>query len=386
MIHLITRALFLLLFLVTAVPALAQPRTLTIKEELPEALRDDWEAAGDMFDDGNYRGALVQYQRIYDETKNPRILYNIGISHKELRRYAKALGAWEKQLIHRDKLPKKEVERAEKAIEVVRPFVSTLTITSNQAGATLIVNGDEVGQTPFLASIPVDVGENVLVLKKEGYVTLERTIEVARGAPAAVTLDLLRIDKTAVVTIAIAGAESAIIFMDGTELGPAPFKGEVPVGRHTFEARAPGFVTARQTSEVVEGEPVRITLSLVKALAEGKVKIVTDHPDAVIRIDDEVVGYGAWEGVLTAGGHKLTIAKDGYQTHEAELALVADQERELRITLEKQETAAWIYWGVTSVLVVAGTGVASYFVLRPSEGAPVTGTFNPGIVPTLFSF
>src|SRR5690606_14980812 len=105
-------------------------------------------------------------------------------------------------------------------------------------------------------------------------------------------------------------------FMDGTELGPAPFKGEVPVGRHTFEARASGFVTARQTSVIAEGDPVRITLSLVRALAEGKVKIITDHPDAIIRIDDEVVGYGAWEGMLTAGGHQLVIDKDGYQTYE----------------------------------------------------------------------
>src|SRR5690606_2016422 len=119
------------------------------------------------------------------------------------------------------------------------------------------------------------------------------------------------------VTVSIAGAEDAIIFMDGIEMGPAPLKGEVPVGRHTFEARAPGFVTARQTSEIVEGEPVRITLSLVEALAEGKVKIVTDQPDAIIRIDDEVVGYGAWEGVLSAGGHQLRIEKDGFQTHES---------------------------------------------------------------------
>lgn len=385
MIRLLKNALLVLLVL-TTVPAFAQPRTLTIKEELPETLRDEWDAAGDMFDDGNYRGALVQYQRIYDETKNPRVLYNIGIAHKELRRYAKALGAWEKQLTQRDKLPAKEVERAERAIEVVRPFVSTLTVTSNQAGATLRVNGDVAGQTPLLAPIPIDVGQNEIVLSKEGFVTVQRTIDVARGVPAEITIDLVRVDKTAMVTISIAGAENATIFMDGTELGPAPFKGEVPVGRHTFEARASGFVTARQTSVIAEGDPVRITLSLVRALAEGKVKIITDHPDAIIRIDDEVVGYGAWEGMLTAGGHQLVIDKDGYQTYETELALVADQERELRVTLQKQETTAWVYWGVTSVLVVAGTGVASYFVLRPSEGTEVTGTFEPGVVPTLFSF
>ena len=377
------KALFVLLLLV-AVPAVAQERP--IADDLPAELRDDWEAARDMFEDGNYRGALVQYERIYAESKNPRVLYSLGVVYKELRRYAKALATWEKQLTFRDALPPREVTRAEEAIEVVRPFVSTLTVRSNVAGATLSVNGDVLGETPFLAPLPVDVGENELVLQKDGYLTLERTIDVVKGTPAEVTLDLIKADKTAVVTISIAGAEDATIFMDGTEMGPAPFKGEVPIGRHTFEARAKGFVTARQTSVIVEGEPMRITLSLVKALAEGKVTIITDHPDAAIRIDDEVVGYGAWEGVLSAGGHDLVLEKEGYETHEAELALVADQERELRITLEKEETSSYVYWAITSVSVVGGASAASYFVLRPAEGSQVTGTFAPGVVPTVVSF
>jgi len=38
------------------------------------------------------------------------------------------------------------------------------------------------------------------------------------------------------------------------------------------------------------------------------------------------------------------------------------------------------------VAVVAGGGVASYFVFRPAETSEVTGTFDPGVVPTTLSF
>jgi len=158
------------------------------------------------------------------------------------------------------------------------------------------------------------------------------------------------------------------------------------VGRHTFEARSKGYVDARQTSEIEFGERVSITLALVKSLNEGKVKIVASLSDAVIEIDGKQVGVGAWEGVLSAGGHQLVVRRPGYETYSADVALDADQERVVEIELKKEQSTAWVFWTVTGVLVAAGAGVTSYFVLRPAESSQVTGTFDPGVVPTLFRF
>lgn len=367
-------------------PALAMAQAPKVREELPADLRDNWDAAGELFDDANYEAALVEYQQIYKESKNPRVLYNIGVCWKERKYYAQAVGAWEKQLSFKDKLPKAEVDRAVSSLETVRAFVTTLEIESNQAGARVLIKDIEVGKTPFLAPITVDAGPNKVVLEKDGFARVERTIEVGKGKPAKALLNMVPAEKTAPARISIAGAEQATIFIDGTEMGPAPFEGLVPTGRHTFEAVQKGYLPARQTSVVVVDQPVRVTLTLTPELNEGKIKIRTGNPDAIIKIDGTVKGTGTWEGLLSAGGHSLEVSADGYETRKQEIALVSDQERVVDVDLDRDQSSAWIYWTVTGVLVAAGAATTCYFVLRPAEGSQVTGTLAPGVVPTLFQF
>ena len=367
-------------------PATAFGQQGKIRDELPEKLRGNWDAAGELFDDANFEAAQVEYRQIFQASKNPRVLYNIGVCWKERKYYAQAVSAWEQQLAAKDKLPKAEIDRANSALETVRPFVTTLEIESNQTGAKLSIKEIDVGSTPLASPVPIDVGPNKLVLEKAGFAKVERTIEVIRGQPVKIKLNMVPAEKTAPAKITVTGAEDATIFIDGTEMGPAPFIGEVPTGRHTFEARKKNYVTGRQTSVVVFAEPLKITLSLTAELAEGKIRIRTGHPDAAIRIDGELKGTGTWEGLLPAGGHNLVVTKSGYKTRTQEVALVADQERVLDISLEEDQSNAWIYWTVTGALVAAGAATTSYFVFKPAETSQVTGTFKPGVVETFFRF
>jgi hypothetical protein len=366
--------------------AWAQAKRPSIRDELPEGTRSDWDRAKDLYEDQKFSGALVQFQKVYDKTKNARVLYNVGVSLKGMQRYARAIAVWEKQIRFADKLTAKDVGRAKRSIEALRPFVSTLELKTNVTGATLFISGDKIGETPFLEAVAIDVGEQKIQLRKKGYITAEKSVNVTAGTPARVKLELEPAKKLTKVSVGIDGAPKATIFIDSIEMGPAPYDGTVPAGRHTFEARAAGFVTARQTSEVKFGKPINMVLTLTESHDEGKVKIITGFEDAVIEIDGKVVGSGAWEGVLPSGGHQLSVSKDGYDTHESDFALSPDQERELHIELEPSRGTGWIWWTVSSVVLVAGAGVATYFVVLPAEGSEVTGTLNPGVVTTGIRF
>ncbi len=379
-------ALMLTMAFLVSPLSVAQPKRPTIRQELSAEAHVDWDAAKELYADDNFGGALIHFKRVYGQSKNPRVLFNIGVCQKNLKRYAQAISTWEKQLAFRDKLIQADIRKLERAIGTLRQFVSTLELDVDEPGATLYINGEEVGETPFITPIAIDVGEQKLVLKKEGFLPAERTVAVARGTPVKVSFELEPVKKKTRVTVTIEGAPKATLFIDGVDMGPAPFQGEILAGRHTFEARAKGYEPGRQTSKVVFGTPFSIALSMVPTRAEGKVKIVTGYQDARIEIDDKVVGTGAWEGVLKAGGHRLVVRKEGYETHTSDLALSAGQERALRISLEVEHESAWIWWTVTLVAVVAGGGVASYFVFRPAESSEVTGTLNPGVVPTTLSF
>ena len=355
-----------------------------IRSELPEDARRSWDSAIELFEARDFQGARVEFMRAWELSRNPRVLFNVGVCDKNLRRYARAAVVWRQQLeTGRDQLSDDEARSTQGAIAAVEPFVSSLTVHANVEGATLLIDDENAGQTPILAPVPIDVGRHTLRLRKPGYQDHVQELEIAGGKPESVDLRLEPMVKTALVEVAVRGPVVATIFVDGVDMGPAPFKGQLPAGRHTIEARAPGYVTARQTSDVRWKQPVNVALSLSRERHEGKVRVRASEADAIIVVDGKVVGSGSWEGVLVSGGHQLVVRKDGYQTYTSDIALSDDQVRSVTVPLAREQRgAAWVWWTVGSVAVVAGGAVATYFVAKPTERAPVSGTWSPGNVPT----
>ena len=345
-----------------------------IRDELPRAAREQWDSARELHDAGDFKSALVTFTRAYELSNNPRTLFNVGVCWKDLTRYSEAIKTWEKQLTFRKKLPKEDIRKAETAIRALQQFVSTIEVKADEAGARLLVDGVEVGVTPFLEPIRIDVGRRQLRLEKDGFEPAEKTFDVTRGKVASVTFDLQHTNKTGNVAVTVDGPESATVYMDGRELGPAPYKGPVPAGPHTFEARATGYATVQQSAEVVYGDSLSVTLSLAESKEEGKLRVLTEHPDAEIRMDGAVVGRGAWEGLLAPGGHQLEVSKAGYSTQRLEITLSPEQDRTVEVSLSAEKS--WLFWTVSVVAVVGGATLATVLLSRPTETTPVDGTLT----------
>jgi PEGA domain len=355
-----------------------------IRAELGKDARHSWDSAIELFEAQDFQGARVEFMRAWELSRNPRVLFNVGVCDKNLRRYARAAAVWRQQLeTQSDRLSEDDIRATRAAIAAVEPFISSLTVRANTEGATLFIDNEVVGQTPFLAPIAIDVGHHTLRLRKSGFRDDLKELEVASKKPETVELVLEPVVKTALMEVAVRTPLGATVFVDGVDMGPAPFKGQLPVGRHTIEARAEGFVTARQTSLVRWNQPVRLMFSLSRQRHEGKVRVQASEADAIILVDGRVVGSGSWEGVLPSGGHQLVVRKAGYQTYTSDLALSDDQVRTMTVPLAREQRgASWVWWTLGSVAVVAGGAVATYFVTKPTESAPVTGSWSPGNVPT----
>jgi len=346
----------------------------TIRDELPRDAREQWDAARELHDAGDFKSALVYFNRAFELSNNPRVLYNLGVCWKDMTRYSEAIRAWERQLTFRKKLTKDDVRKTETAIRALKTFVSTIEVKADEGGARLIIDGIEVGMTPFVEPVTIDVGRRLLRLQKAGFEPLEKSVDVVRGKVASVDFDLQHVNKTGTVSITVDGPEAATVFMDGRELGSAPFDGPVPAGPHTFEARAAGYASVQQSAEVVYGEALAVSMTLAESKDQGKLRVVTKHPDAEIRMDGAIMGKGAWEGLLPAGGHQLEVSKPGYSTERIEVTLSAEQERTVAIDLSPQRS--WVFWTVSLVAVVGGATVAAVLLSKPSETTPVDGTLT----------
>jgi hypothetical protein len=368
------------LTVVLAAPATfaAPKKPKTIRDELPEAARKDWDAARDLLDANDFAGALVEYMRAYEQSKNPRVLYNVAVCEKNLRHYARAESRFKQELAEgTGKLAPQEEQSVKEAIAALDPFVSTVQITANEAGATLFIDDQEAGPTPFVSPVPIDVGPHELRLHKDGFIDVKQAVTIAGGAPAKASFDIQPAVKKAAVTVQVTGAPGANVVIDGIDMGQAPFKGDLVAGRHTFEARAPGFVTARQTSDVVYKEPLNVALDLSAERHEGHVHIEAAPATASIELDGKIVGSGTFDGPLPTGGHQLIVKKPGYITYTTEISLNDDQSRDVKATLlEDRGSTNWLAWTIGTVLVVGGGSVAGYFLFKPSDQSPVPGTLD----------
>jgi PEGA domain len=369
-----------------AEPASAQLHGLSIladvRSELPPAAQGAWDSAKQLAAANDFKGALVEFERAYEVSRNPRVLYNVGVTEKLLTHYARAVDAWDKELREGAKtLTAAETLELKNAIAIVQRFVTTLEVTANEAGATLYIDDYPIGKTPFAAPVRIDIGKRTLTLRKEGFVDAMQSVDVASGARTPVTFRLEPRNKTALVSVTVGGAPSATVFVDGKDMGPAPFKGELPAERHTIEARSPGFVTVGQTVDVQYGQPLGLVLSLSAERHEGRLRITVPE-GAEIALDEHKVGSGTWEGVVsTTGGHQLVVSKPGFQTYSTEVFVGDDQSRDVDVPLNKEVATNWVAWGVGTLLVVTGGIVAGYFVFKPADPSPYTGNLTPGIQP-----
>jgi hypothetical protein len=353
-----------------------------VRSQLPEPARKAWDAAKQLAGANDFKGALVEFQRAYDLSQNPRVLFNVGVTEKLLTHYARAVDAWDKELhVGAGKLTPAETTELKNAIAIVQQFVTTIDVTANEPDATLFIDDYAVGKTPFTGPVRIDVGKHTLRLSKEGFVDATQMVDVASGARTPVTFKLEPREKTAVVSVTVGGAPTATIFVDGKDMGPAPFKGELSADRHTIEARAPGYVTVGQTVEVQYKQPMSLVLALSPERHEGRLR-VTAPEGAEIAVDARKVGAGTWEGVVsTTGGHQLVVTKPGFQTYSTEVFVADDQTRDVDVPLNREVGTSWVAWGIGSLLVVTGGIVAGYFVFKPADQSPYSGTLQPGIQP-----
>ena len=140
--------------LALAAPAVAGPKAVPAK--ITKAARDAFAAARAADDAGDLDEALRQYQRAYEISPHPFVLYNLADVHRRKKSYAAAIDAYEKYLAAEDITDRAAVE---KLLAQLRAIPGTLVIEMEEPDGLVFIDGRRAGK---VGSYDVPAGTHVV--------------------------------------------------------------------------------------------------------------------------------------------------------------------------------------------------------------------------------
>ena len=141
--------------------------------------RAHFKSGTELYDENNFRAALVEFQRAYELAPSYKILFNIGQVEMELADYAGALKAYTRYL--REGGPDISAPRAaevKQEIERLRGRVGRLTVQT-AAGAEVLIDDVSAGFAPLPEPVPVNSGRHQVSIHISGRDPLNRVVDVA---------------------------------------------------------------------------------------------------------------------------------------------------------------------------------------------------------------
>lgn len=148
----------------------------------------------------------------------------------------------------------------EAGFELVRELfdaVGVVSFESTPSGATIVVDGEEVGTTPL--SRQLGVGAYDIRLQLSAHDEYQQRLEVRSGGIQKVSASLVERPGR----LRVAGAPpDAIVFIDGEQWGRAQEIQEIPAGRYTLEIRAEGYEPYQEALEISAEEITDVEVAL----------------------------------------------------------------------------------------------------------------------------
>ena len=180
---------------------------------------DDKEQAGELFKQGNdlrvaekYAEALEKYKAAYKLLPSFKIAFNVALTQEKLGNYPAAYTSYRYFLkTGEGKSPEKMLRLARDKLALLAQKIALVKVTSSVAGATVKVNGINVGKTPLPGDweMAIKAQENVSVwVEAEDYQTFTRSLQLNPGQAVTVEVVLKPMPKPKTPTVVEASQDA----------------------------------------------------------------------------------------------------------------------------------------------------------------------------------
>jgi tetratricopeptide (TPR) repeat protein len=255
-----------LLALLEPQTAVAQRQRTNAPEEDPdrENARRHFEAGVALMNVENWEAAIGEFERSLQILPTRSALFNFGMCQKALFRYVEAMETFQQYLDrYSGEATADEMDRLRRNIAELGALLGEILVGVNVDGATVLVDGEEVGTAPLSDPVRAVSGRHRISASRDGYDPAEREVTVTSGDRLTVALELTEIPHVGTLRVE-ANVADAEVWLDGARVGTVPYAGTVAEGDHELRVVASGYIAQAQSVSIAMGEQRIATVSLTE--------------------------------------------------------------------------------------------------------------------------
>jgi tetratricopeptide (TPR) repeat protein len=155
-----------------------------------KAARMHFRLGVDLYREGNYAGALIEFRTAYETRPNYKLLYNLAQCCIELHQYGAAADYLRRYLEDSEgALPSEQRDEANQTLGWLEMRVVRVEVIASQPDAEIYVDDTWIGNGPTAQAIQLDVGWHKFAAKKVGLPPVEAVIDITAGRQQPILLE-----------------------------------------------------------------------------------------------------------------------------------------------------------------------------------------------------
>jgi hypothetical protein len=256
-----------------------------------------------LYNEADYRAALVEFRRAFEIAPNAAVLYNIGQTYYQLQNYAAALSTLARYLSESGATAAHRPE-VEQTIETLQARVGKVAVSTNVADCEITIDDELVGRTPLTDPLLVSIGRRKVTAMRPGRAPETRFVDVAAGDTVQLTMSL---GEPSVVTPVITPPKpAAAATSGGNGLITAGWVTTGVLGAGAITAGVLAFLASRDLKDARDTFPGSHDDLTTKSSRLSRYSTIAD-----------IAGLAA----VVAGGLTLTFSLTRSESHEVHVAV-----------------------------------------------------------------
>jgi hypothetical protein len=213
----------------------------------------------------DFKGAVAEFAESVKLFPTKNGLFNYGNCLRALHRYGEALDAFDRlEQEFGDEIDKEMRKALDRQREEIRAVVAELVLRVNQTGASVTVDGREIGHSPLTEPLVLGPGPHTVKIAAGGYAGVEINVTLVSGEKKVHSIELEPVSAELMVSANVAGAQ---IFVDGDNVGETPLADPLTVssGEHFVRISRDGYQEIDRKINLETGDNLTLDFTLMPA-------------------------------------------------------------------------------------------------------------------------